>query len=121
MPDRTLYLEKLWSVTRCPVCGAARAEIIETGRTACASFSCGARFAASADKILSVQPCPAGSDLAAEHLTDEAAADPSDANRPPLIERLSSIAGKSRRIGAAAHAQWIEEFTFGSREGVINE
>jgi hypothetical protein len=70
------YIEKLRTITRCPVCGnnlgsyhrmaANRLDI---------SFQCGVSFSAGNIRIQSLSACQAGSALAAAQMNDEVAAE----------------------------------------------
>jgi hypothetical protein len=70
------YIEKLRTITRCPVCGD---KIGSYHRMAVnrldVSFECGMSFSAGNIRIQSISACQAGSALAAAQMNDEVAAE----------------------------------------------
>lgn len=68
------YAKKLLAQMRCPVCGAAREELLDERFLITAAYHCSAKFGVHGDGEIYVHTvCPAGSYLAAKTLNTEAA------------------------------------------------
>lgn len=70
------HAKKLLAQSRCPACGAARAELIDERLIIIAGYECSAKFMVQGDReILAHSICPAASHIAAWTLNAEVIAE----------------------------------------------
>lgn len=63
--------KKLWSLSRCPVCGRDNIGRGDFDGKTRVTFICNAIFAVEDDKIIAAAPCQSGSKVAAHLLNEE--------------------------------------------------